>query len=148
MSSCLITSRRLPRYGGQLVLEVEDLLELAESLVGRSVTEIDEVLRHLVLPRGVDVQGGHARDRLVERRRLEVADQEAVLAHEQGVVVPAGVGERSQHVRPDRSMPFLVLREEVGPDLQLETDAAHGVLRWPPGPGSGCARPGRLMRDL
>src|SRR5687768_15550128 len=63
---------------GELVLEVEDLLELEEAGVGLCVAEVDEELRHLGLPPRVDLGGGHAGPGLLERGGLDVADEQPV----------------------------------------------------------------------
>ena len=67
----------------ELVFEVEDLLEPDEALVRRRVVEVHEELGHLGLPSGVDVGLGHPRLGGLERRRLEVADEQAVGAQEE-----------------------------------------------------------------
>ena len=121
---------RWPCWGGvrgELVLEVEDLGQLPEALVGREV-EVDEELGHLRLPAGVHVGAGHARLRGGEVRRLEVADEQAVLAQEEGVVGPAGVVEGAEHLGPHGGVALGVLLHAVRADLQLEADTVHRTL--------------------
>src|SRR5215207_8854234 len=110
---------------GELVLEMEDLVEHEESLVWLSVAEVGEELSHLGLPAAVDLRACHSRLRVHDRRCLDVADQESVTAEEQRVVVPTRRCERLQHLGPDRRVAFAVFRDAIGLDLELEADALH-----------------------
>merc|ERR1711969_152371 len=65
--------------GGQLVLEVEDLTEQPEPLVGRAAVDPGEELRHLGLPPGVDVGGGHGGLGRGQVVALDVPDEQPVL---------------------------------------------------------------------
>jgi hypothetical protein len=105
---------------------VEDLLEEQEPLVGSPPGQPGEERGHLRLPPGVDLGGGHAGLRRGEVVRLDVADEQAVVAQEERVVAPAGVAQRGQHVRPHRAVPLDVLGHPLRPDLELEAVAGHG----------------------
>jgi hypothetical protein len=61
-----------------LLLEVEDFVEHEKAGVWGLVAEILEELGHLRLPPGVDLRVGHARLGGLERRSLEVSDQQTV----------------------------------------------------------------------
>src|SRR5688500_7840923 len=75
---------------GELVLQVEDLLQLQEAGVGSCVSEVLEEVGHLGLPASVNLGGRHACECVGQGRRLEVADEQSVVAQEERVVVPAG----------------------------------------------------------
>src|SRR5215207_7608059 len=110
---------------GKLVLQVEDLVQHEESLVGLSVGEVGEEVGHLGLPAAVDLRVCHSRLRVRDRWRLDVADQESVIAQEQRVVVPTRRCQCLQHLGPDRRVAFAVFRDAIGIDLELEADALH-----------------------
>ena len=107
-----------------MVFQVEDLGQLEETGVGGAV-EGDEEVAHLGLPAGVDLGRGHAGLRRRETRGFEVADQEAVVAQENRVVVPAGALEGQEHVRPDGGVATSIFGDQLRLDLELE---AHTVL--------------------
>ena len=90
----------------------------------------DEVGRHQLLPSGVDLLAGHPGEGLLERAgHLDVAEQRAVVAKEQRVVVPAVAREGCQHVWPHGGVVGLVLLQPVGPDVEHK---AHPRHRQPP----------------
>jgi hypothetical protein len=55
----------------------------------------------------------------------EVPDQQAVVTEEQGVVVPAGVAQGDEHLRPHGGVPAAVLVQAIRPYLKGEADSAH-----------------------
>src|SRR5262249_11123770 len=59
---------------------------------------------------------------------LEVADQQAVFAQEERVVVPSRLAEGIQHLRPDLSVSPLVFIESFGLYLQHKADSFHIYL--------------------
>src|SRR4051812_42543674 len=101
--------------------KVEDLLEALELAAG-------EVLRHVGLPARVDVALLHRADGALEALRLEVADEQPVLAQEQRVVGPAGLAQRVEHLRPDLAVAGLVLVQRLGPDAQQKAGALHQTI--------------------
>ena len=113
--------------GGELVFEVEDLGEGGGGLVGAAV-EADEEPAHLGFPSGGDGGCREVGLRGVVVVGLVVADETAALAEEQRVVAPAGGGDLGEHLGPHRRVAREVLVEQLGLDLELEADAAHGSL--------------------
>ncbi len=65
---------------------------------GRGAVQCLKERRHLRLPAGVDVGGRHGRLGGGEVLRLQIADEQAVLAQEQRVVVPAGGAFRASSI--------------------------------------------------
>ncbi len=80
-----------PVSGAPTLIQVEDLFEGAHQVVGVGFDAGEEGL-HVLLPTGVDGQGLHGFAGAVEVFGDEIADEKAVGAEEQGVVVPAGLG--------------------------------------------------------
>lgn len=109
-------------------IEMEDFGERGHAGVGFAGAELLEVRGHHFLPLLVDGLGLHAGDGFFEVGGFDVADEEAVVAEEEGVVVPAGVAERLEHFGPDGFVFFLVLGEAVLFDFEQEADALHRVL--------------------
>ena len=73
--------------------------------------------------------------------RLGVADQQAVVAQEQRVVAPAGLGERAQQLRPDRRVPPPVLLQVGRINVSEQAVAGHQPGSPPSRPPlSGCTR--------
>ena len=109
---------------------MEDLVDLAHHLVGLVARAFEERC-HQLLPLAVDRFAAHTGERLVERAgRLEIADEESVVAEEQRIVVPSGASQRLHHLRPDGSVMLLVLVERRGLDAEGETHSVHlGVPR-------------------
>jgi hypothetical protein len=107
---------------------VEHFGERSHGLVGPGAVQGLEEGCHLLLPAGVDLGGGHAGLGGGEVLGLQIADEQAVLAQEQRVVVPAGRRQGVEHLRPDGRVPRPVLVEPVRPDLQQEAHALHEPL--------------------
>src|SRR5262245_48895207 len=106
-------------------VEVEDLGDPAEALVGPLVPEVGEERRHLRLPAAVDVG---LRDPLKRRLvvvGLQVADEQPVVGEEDGVVRPAGAAQGRGHLGPDPAVSSPVLIQPVGPDAGEEANALH-----------------------
>src|SRR5919112_4614039 len=97
----------------ELVLELEDLLEQDEPLVGGTLQPGEE-RGHLGLPADVDLGAGHGVERCLQVIGLDVADQEPVVVQEQAVVAPAGLGQGRQHLRPDGGVAAPVLVQVSG----------------------------------
>src|SRR5689334_7495985 len=128
---------------GELVLQMKDLLQFDEAGVRAGSAEVDEELRHLGLPAGIDLGAGHAGLGLLQRVGFEVADQQAVWAQEQGVIAPAGRRQRLEHLGPNRAVPVPILVEAFRADLKLEADSSHHKLfrRWGGAPAGVWIRP-------
>lgn len=105
--------------------QMEDLRQRPHGGVRRLSVELLEELRHLRLPASVDLGGLHGGAGPVEVRCLQIADEQPVLAEEEGVVVPAGGGEGRQHLGPDVLVARPVLLDPPGPDLEQEADPPH-----------------------
>src|SRR5262249_6115463 len=74
-------------------VEVKDLFQLDQPLVGGRTSQVLEVGRHQSLPARVDLLARHAIARRIEAiRRLEVAEQQTIVTQEERVVVPALIG--------------------------------------------------------
>src|SRR3954447_12668221 len=118
-----VTTRPLvaPRSTAPYLGKVEDLLEAHQALVGA----LAEERRHLLLPAVVDVGRRHRALRRLEVLRLDVADQQPVVAQEQRVVAPARRAQGLLHLRPYIAVALLVLVEPLRVDLQQEADALH-----------------------
>src|SRR5262245_20322370 len=69
------------------ISQVEDLGQQQERLVRRPAVDSCEELGHLRLPAGVDLGRRHRLLRRIQVRGLDVPDQQAVVAEEEGVVV-------------------------------------------------------------
>src|SRR5215211_8568994 len=87
--SGVLSPNDLAIQAAELVLEVEDLLEQDQPLVGGALQAREE-RGHLGLPAGVDLGAGHGGQRRLQVVGLDVADQEPVVVQEQAVVAPAG----------------------------------------------------------
>src|SRR5438067_4416177 len=110
-------------------VEMEDLLELQQALVRPPPLEPLEEAAHLGLPAGVHLGLLHRASRRLEVVALDVADEHAGIGEEEGVVAPARRGQRDAHLRPDRSVPFAVLGDPLGPHLELKAHA-HCSPAW------------------
>ena len=111
----------VPTAGSQM----KHLAQHSHGLIGRTAVRAHKELRHLRLPPAIDVCGVHAALCRGQVVGLHIADEEPVVAQEQGVVAPPGFSQRGLHLRPDVPMPLGVLVEAVGPDLQREA-VPHG----------------------
>ena len=77
-----------------------------------------EKRRHLRLPSRVDGMLLHRSASPNKIRCLEIADQQAVWSQEQGIVMPSGLVQSVQHLRPHMSMALFVLVQPFGANLQ------------------------------
>ena len=110
-----------------LLIQVKHFLQLDHAFIGMGAAKTLEIGGHEVLPALVDLLLRHAFECVLEAEgRLEVAEEQAVVAHEERVVVPAGAGEGIQHLRPDRFVVFDVFGDLVLFDFEKEGDAFHG----------------------
>src|SRR3954451_21546308 len=114
---------RVTRQPGSLELgiEVEHIVEDVHLVVR---TSAGEERRHLRLPPSVDVGALHRGLCRGEVVGGQVADQQAVLAQEERVVVPARVAQGGQHLRPDLGVPPAVLVQPVGVHGEREAHPA------------------------
>src|SRR5215472_3374345 len=123
-------------------VEVEDLVDPAESLVGPLVAGAFEEFRHFRLPGGVDLGACHRGAGGIEVVCLQVADQQAIVGQEQAVVVPACLSQGRPHVGPHGFVSLDVLIQPVRPDPSGKAHSLHGdILRggWAlPRPSAPC----------
>ena len=94
-----------------------------DALVGRSPVELAEELGHFRLPSCIYFGYRHGGLSSGKVLALEVADEGAVIAEEQRVVVPSRLLQGGAHLRPHVGMPAHVLLAFVSTDVQPETDA-------------------------
>src|SRR4051794_12178301 len=86
-----------------------------------------EIGSHEFLPCLVDRLSFHALLRGFETlRRLKIAEQQSIVTHEQGIVVPSLTMQCRQHLRPDCLMMLLVLVYRFRLHLEQKTDSFHG----------------------
>src|SRR5215471_8690553 len=123
-----------------LSVEMEDLGDPAESLVGPLVAEAGEERRHLRLPAVVGVGPRHPLQRRLVVVGLQVADKQPVVGEEDGVVRPAGAAQRRGHLGPDPAVGLPVLLQPVRPDTGEEADALHRTSCCVVGPVPGPAK--------
>src|SRR6516165_220262 len=96
-----------------VLVQVEDLGDPAEALIGPQPAEISEIRLHLRLPAGVDAGLRHPLLRCREVVGLQVPDEQPVVGEEQRVVAPARLAQRVGHLRPDLPVPGPVLVQPV-----------------------------------
>ena len=96
---------------------MEDFFKREHIIIGDAVAEGFEEGGHFGLPAGVDGVGLHGGAALREVVGFKIADEEAVGAEEDGVVLPAGFLQGGEHLGPDARVAFLVLRDFLFTDL-------------------------------
>jgi len=112
---------------GHLV-EVEDLLQLEHPLIGVTAAQAFKERRHGVLPARIDLLAGRAIERSLETLgRLVIAEEEAVIAQEERIVVLPVAAQCLQHLGPHRPMSGLVFFEPVGLHLEHERHPLHQI---------------------
>ena len=109
---------------------MEDFFEGGHGIVGAAGHGLEKG-GHLGLPSGVDGVTLHAVASSFEVFGFEVANEEAVGAEEERVILPAGLPEGFEHLGPDGGVAGAVLFEAVGADFQEEADALHGWTTFP-----------------
>ena len=105
------------------LVEVEDLFEGEHVFVG--VAGGLEEGSHFRLPACVDWIELHECVGASEVVGFKIANEEAVGAEKERVIMPAGAAESVEHLGPDLGVATLVFVEHVGTDLEKEADA-HG----------------------
>ena len=80
------------------------------------------------MPTRVDLFTRHTCLRgLQTTRRLEIAEQQAVVTQKQRVVVPAGAPQRFEHFRPNRLVVRFVLGQHVRAHFEQKSDSWHNL---------------------
>src|SRR5687768_5891339 len=105
---------------------MKHLFELQQPLVGIQSAQALEIRRHEGLPARVDLFARHAvLGGLQAVRRFEIAEQQAIVAHEQRVVMPAIAPERFEHLRPYSLVMRLVFGNLVLPHFEEKANSPH-----------------------
>src|ERR1035437_8265032 len=110
-----------------VLIQVKDFLQDQHSLVRTSSFRALEKWSHLRLPAEINLSNRHSVEGFLKIVGLQVAKEQSVLTQEQAVVLPTGLPQRLEHVRPDLAMALAILRNPVFLDLKAESDAWHGV---------------------
>src|SRR6266849_335106 len=118
-----------------LNLQVKNFLQRLHGAIRQRAIWLNEEVTHLALPAVVDFAFGHASPSALKVFRLEIADEKAIVAQEQRVIVPSGFAKGRQHLRPHAAMATLVLLEPFWFYLQDKTDTLHrrssvGSFTW------------------
>src|SRR5205807_712211 len=115
-------SRPVSRAVPHPSLEMEDFFERHHPFVGTPAFERLEEGPHLRLPARVHLALRHPGARGLEIVRLQIAEEEPVFPHEEGIVVPAGLAQRLEHLRPHLPVPPLILLQAIRLHLQDKAD--------------------------
>jgi hypothetical protein len=97
-------------------------------LIGVRFADLFEERRHLRLPALVHLALRHAIKSRLKVVRFQVADEQSLLAQEERLIVPAGVAQGLEHVRPDLCVAAFIFVQPIGFDLEQKTDTLHRVF--------------------
>jgi len=103
---------------------MEHLFEPFHYLI-RTALGMEKEGLHLALPALVDIGGGHQAERFLKVARFKVANQKAIRPQKEGIVTPAGLGQRLEHFGPHLFVTALVFDQHFRPDPEKKTDSFH-----------------------
>src|SRR5215831_13547312 len=104
---------------------MENLFEWFHCAIGQETSRLNKKAGHFSLPTLVDFTASHAGSSAFKVLRFQVPDQQSIWTQEQGVVVPSGLTQSRQHLRPHAAMADFIFVQTFRFYLQNEANPFH-----------------------
>ena len=104
---------------------MKDFFQRLHGAIGQHAVGLNEKVAHLALPALVDFPLGHSGTGALKVLRLQIANQKAIVAQEQRVIVLSSFAQGRRHLGPHVAMSLFVFLDPLGLDLQHKADTLH-----------------------